>query len=248
MSYEDFGQARLPRWLRGRWGDAFTSIVFGSFDALILAAKDAAKQAFVTTCADDAVAEHGADRLLEPLDGETTAAYRLRIQDAWTFWSELASTTKLRDAIRLYTGLDALFVYPMNADNTTDAWADGFVTGPDDDGETDNWSRHAIVIAAPHPWTRPVVGPDLVVGPGIMVGLTMTISELSRLRRAYRKHRPSHMVGITAVVLMDATAPDDFRVDHSVTTDLVRLPLHATMVGYPHHGTVGQLVVGNVFT
>ena len=248
MSYETFFQARLPRWLRGKWSDRLTTVVGGMMDALVVASKDAANQAFVEHCADDAVPYHLRERLLEPLDGETIAAQRLRAQGAWDFWSTLAPTSALRDAIRLYTGLADLEIYSFSGDNTSAAWSDGWVPGLDDDGDGDNWSRHTIVIPQTHPWARPVVGPGLIVGPGLMVGLTMTLNELQRIRRVYRKHRPAHMVGMLIHVLLDATTAADYVLDHSFTSDVVKIPLHVMEVGYPATGAVvGQpMIVGYV--
>lgn len=248
--YADFFQARLPRWLRGRWADAMTSVVGGVFDALNSSAKDAANQAFIEYCADDAVPFHMRERLLEPVDGETVAAQRIRAKGAWDFWTGVATTTGLQDAIRLYTGLEALEVWPFNGDNVTAAWVTGYVAGINDDDNTDNWSRHAITIAQPHPWEVPVVGPSLVVGPDLMVGLTMTRTELSRIRRAYQKHRPAHMVGLIIYVILDTTPGEDIQTSRVAATDVVRLPLHMTAVGYPATGaTVGPgLRVGHAHT
>ena len=248
--YEDFFKARLPRWLRGKFADRLATVLGGGCDALVASAKDAANQAFVEYCADDAVPYHMRERLLEPLEGETIAAQRVRVAGAWDFWSGLGPTTALRDAIRLYTGLTALDVWPFNGDNTASAWVTGYVAGINDDNNTDNWSRHAITIAQPHPWDVPVVGPGLIVGPDLMVGLTMTLTELRGIRRAWRRHRPAHMVGLVIVVILGGKAGEDVRADHAVTADVVKLPLHMTAVGYPATGaTIGPgFQVGHAHT
>ncbi|MGL4442660.1 MAG: hypothetical protein ACRCU1_03475 [Alsobacter sp.] len=208
-------------------------------DSFVTNAKDAANQAFIEYCADDAVPYHMRERLLEPVEGETIAAQRVRAQGAWDFWTGVATTPGLQDTIRLYTGLSALDVWPFNGDNVKASWVTGYVSGINDDNNTDNWSRHAITIAQPHPWDVPVVGPGLVVGPDLMVGLTMTLTELKQIRRAWRRHRPAHMVGLIIYVILDGSPGEDLQTDHSAAP-VVKLPLHMTAVGYPATGaTVG---------
>lgn len=247
-AYEQFLKDRAPRWLRGEVADKWWTVLGGELDTMVDGAKEAMNQGFVEYCAPDAVPFHARSRLLEPVAWENVEALRVRTQDAWEFWEGLGTTTGIQDALRFYTGLEGLFLYPFNADNTTAAWADGASGGDNDDADTDNWSRHAIVIEQPHPWERPVVGPTLVVGPDLMVGLTMTENELSNIRRQYRKHRGAHMQGIMIYVILDATSAESVRDDHTVTTEVVLLPLHRVMVGYSAHGLVGTLVVGGEFT
>jgi hypothetical protein len=213
-----------------------TSVVGGMFDALNSSAKDAANQAFVEYCADDAVPFHMRERLLEPVEGETVAAQRIRAKGAWDFWTGVATTTGLQDAIRLYTGLEALEVWPFNGDNVTAAWVTGYVAGINDDDNTDNWSRHAITIAQPHPWEVPLFGAPLTFGPDFMFGLTMSMTELSRIRRAYQKHRPAHMVGLILWVILDTTPGEDVQTDRGTSSSAVPLALHMTVFGYPVTG------------
>ena len=236
-TYEAWALRRLPRWLRGDALDKFSSIIFGNFDLVYQAARDAISATFITAAPVDSLDYHGKSRLLERLDGETDEQYRTRIVGAWDFWSGLGITTGLRDALRTYTGCAALEVYAVNTQ--TDDWLGAVPNiNADEDQNTDNWSRHAIVIPQTHPWVREAVGPDLVVGPDLMVGLSMTESELKRIRRIYRKHRPAHMCGIEIYVVIGVTPAAYVLADH-YGYDVVRLALGpAPMVGYLSHGMV----------
>lgn len=240
-TYEAWALRRLPRWLRGDALDKLSSLVFGQFDLVYQAARDAAGATYITAAPADAVDLHGASRLLERLDGESNDQYRERIVGAWDFWSGLGISTGLRDALRLYTGCTALEVYAVNTQ--TDNWLDGTAYS-DEDNETDNWSRHAIVIPDPHTWVREAVGPTLTIGPDLMVGLSMTESELKRIRRIYRKHRPGHMTGIEIYVQLDGRTGADVLADRG-PGDEVRIALGpAPMVGYLSH----SMVVGSSMT
>lgn len=250
-TYEVWGQRRLPRWLRGTWIDKTTSLLFGQADLVYQAARDASSVWFLTAAPDDVVERLAASRLLERISGESLGAYRARAVAAWGFWSELGTTTGLRDALRDYIGTTALEVYSVNEE--LDDWLGApppIGLNSDEDTNPDNWSRHAIVIPATHPWVRQAVGSTLTVGPDLMVGLSMTETELKRIRRIYRKHRPAHMCGIEVYVVMDATSAASILVDHTAG-QCVRLALGpAPMVGYLSHGMIvgPTLVVGQPIT
>lgn len=236
MGYETYIQAGLPRWLRGIVADSLTTVLGGALDTVVSGVKEAANQAYAEYAADDAVPGLLAERLLEPITGETLSAQRLRVLGAWDFWSDLSSTTSLQSVMRLYTGLAGLWVYPFNGDNSSPAWVDGY--DPlllDDDNEIDNWSRHTVVIEQPHPWIRQLVG-SVVVSAETIVGISMLANELTPIRRAYRRHRPAHMVGILIHVLLEEDTAEQYRQDHGVTTEVVLLPLHARIVRYTHTG------------
>lgn len=250
--YEDYAKRLLPKWMRGPWLDKlWTAILWGPIDLIDVDREEAAKAALVEHCPDDAVEVHARERLLEPIVGESIAALRERVKSAWTFWSELGPTAKLQEALRLYTGLPGLRVYDCNTQG--DDWLGGYAGLSDgEDANAANWSRHFIVVPkSSHSWERPAVGAGLVVGPGLMVGLTMTQTELSRIRRAYRRHRPAHMVGGDIYVDFEpGNDPDAIAALHDGSADFSRLPLHRQMVGYGPHGmTVGPtLIVGQEFT
>jgi hypothetical protein len=245
--WEEVALRMLPRWLRGDWMDRlWLHLIHGPLDTLDQARDDAMSCGLVEVAPDDAVPYHARERQLEQIDGESVGALRERAVDAWEFWEGVTTTAGLEAAIQLYTGLGAdLRVFDCNG--LSDAWLDGYVgMAGGEDQNLDNWTRHFIVIpASAHSWTRPVVGPGLEVGPGLMVGLTMTQVELSRIRRAYRRHRPSHMVGGDIYVLFDGTTATAVLGNHEQSTDFSRLPLHRQMVGYEPHGmTVGLALVG----
>jgi hypothetical protein len=248
------------RWLRDVWHDKLWTVLFGGLDPVIDGGKVGEKCAFVSVaghpedeCPDDAVPYHGRARLMHQTPWESLGAYRLRIKDAWSSWGNMGPKTVtvdgetygLRDTIRHYTNLPDLEIYDLANDN----WLGG--AGSGEDGTGTNWSRVAIVIPQPHDWEVPVVGPGLVVGPETLVGIDMTASELSNIRRSFRDHRPAHVIGIDIYVVFDATTPAALLADRSLTTEYVRIPLGPMpLVGYVNHGmVVGQgCIVGHEFT
>lgn len=245
--YETFLQARLPRWLRGTDADRLTSVIGGMVDTDNTGAVEAVYAGLVALCPADAVEYHARDRLLTRLPGETDEALRERAIDAWTFWADLHAAANFQDFMRLVAGTDQLYVF----DQANDNWQAGGTGYSDDDTNSDNASRHAIVVQAPNPWARDVVGPGLVVGPQLIVGIDMTADELSRIRAAYRFYRPANMVGTDIYVSFDNTRDAfDTLSDHQDPTDMIRIPLHRQMVGYRHHGmTVGSaMYVGVQFS
>ena len=244
--WQKYAEQLLPRWLRAAWMDRlWKALLYGPIELLDDDKIEAAKVGLLSHAPQDAVDHYARERQLDRLDGESTEQLRERALDAWTFWSELGPNYKLVEAFNLYTGLQATLWAARH-------WVDGYTGGVSDDDNADNWSRHWLVVElGSHPWTRPVVGPDLVVGPGLMVGVTMTETELSRIRRTYRRHRPSHMVGAELYIIFDATPGASVAaVNHAASSDYARIPLHRQMVGYVPLGmTVGpSMVVGHTYT
>ncbi len=236
MTWQTWLEGRLPRWLLQPFGLRFTSTFAGLLDAYEEGARQATLQGFVELCDDGAVEHHARARNLERLPDETLPALRIRALGAWDFWSTIHRSTELAAYFALVLGIDesSVTVY----DQANDDWQAGAVAD-DDDSNADNAARHAVVITQPHPWERPEVGEDVIVSAETLLGTTMRSSELSRLRRAYQKHRPGNLVGIDAFVVFDAATAEDIRTDHEPAgVDLIRLPLHGAMVGYSHHGTI----------
>lgn len=214
-------------------------------DGLIDNAKDANKAGLVESCGPQALPYHGDARMIERGPGETDEAWRLRLIDAWDHWGTSGTKAGLQDILRFYVDEVGLYVF----DVVNDDWTGG-ATGTWDDANGDNWSRLWIVIEEPHRWDRPVVGTGVVVGPDTLVGITMTGTELSQIRRVFRKYRPAHVTGGEVVVLLDdpPSTADDMRLDHSVAgTDAVFMPLQVQMVGYRGAIVGSALSVGTDF-
>ncbi len=245
--YSEFALRRRPPWLRGVWAEKLWTAVYGPWDMFWEGALEALKSGFVKHCPDDAVPLHARERQLEQKDGESIAALRQRAYEAWTWWSTMGPSLNLIAAINFYIGFTATLWGFTNSG----AWYSGYTGGASDDDDTENWSRHFMVVGlGNHPWARPIVGPGLVVGPDLLVGIDMTTNELSQIRRVYRRHRPAHMVGGDLYVLFDGTPVADVAVvNHNASSDFVKLPLHVQMVGYEHHGMIvgPSMIVGQTF-
>lgn len=241
-AFADYLKRRMPRWLRGTWGDRWVEGVGGMLDAAHGGAKEAAKQHFIEECADDAVPRHAHDRTIDSVPGETYAQLRARAAAAWTTLSEMGPTLGLRNYMREVMQTTALEIYDVAVDN----WLASELLSLE---AYENASRLWLVIPQPHRWSVPVVGAGLVVGPGHLVGIDMTESELSLLRRVIREKRPTNMVPVEAYVLFDATTAAAVRANHVASSDFCRLPLLSQHVGYPGCDTVGPaLVVGHTYT
>lgn len=233
--FESWGpSAILPNFLLGTWGTKWGSAQLYLLDRLVRGVKEAVTAAFVATCPPDAVPYHAASRMIEPLDTETLEALRARVLDAWVHWSG-GNANDLRDKLIAYTGATDLLVQTY-AEN-------GFAL---DDVTTAGASRIWILIgtAGVLPWSRPAVGAGLVVGSTTLVGITMTPSELSRIRRICKRYKPGHMVGAEVFVSFDTPASGAVGSD-----DVIRLALQWPMVGYDSSEmTVGPaLVVGQEY-
>lgn len=246
QNFEDQGFNRTPPWLGGTWAAKFLTVAYGLFDLVNRSNLDAAKSGLVETCPVDAVPYHARARMIDAILGETVEALRLRLLSAWSHWSESGTKAGLQAKLREYLPeAPDLVVY----DIANDDWTGGAVLDGYDDDNGDNSSRLMVVIPQSHPWDTELVGPGLVVGPELLVGISMPASRLAVIRSVFRKYRPAHCIGIGIDVLLDTTTAADHLADHDVTNRLARLPLHRALVGYQQHGlTVGpHLVVGQEF-
>lgn len=258
MAYEEFLRGLLPPWLRGPTAEKLTTTISFMVDAFLSAAKAAARAHLLSDCPPDAVEHHIRARLLERIPDEPIEALRARGLQAWTFWAELhrrrtvSAPSGLEAMLRTHLGLSGVWVF----DQANDDWQAGAIADGDD-ANADNASRQAIVIEQPHQWERPICG-AVVCGPQTLVGITMTRSELSRIRGLYRKHRPANMIGLDIWVLFDSTTAEDILGNHDATSaydgEAIRLPLLCSLAGYQgngahHHMQCGDLcIVGREFT
>jgi hypothetical protein len=246
--FETWWKRRAPRWFRRQdddVGDRWITAVGGMLDLARNGARLAARAGLVAKCPDDAVPYHGEQRRIEPLNAsETVDAWRARLVDAWDHW-DCGTTAALEALIGLYADCTATLYDSANAGWFTKIFDAGY-----GDANDDNWSRASLVLTD-HSWVRVAIGPGLVVGPETVVGLSMTGTELRRIRRVWREKRPAHMVGADLVVVMDATTPADVLADHSYSTGPYDLWATALgpykLIGYTHHGmTVGGITVGEI--
>lgn len=246
--FEGWWRRRAPRWFRRQdddVGDRWITALGGMLDLVRNGARLAARAGLVERCPDDAVPFHGTQRRIEPLNAsETIDAWRARLVDAWDHW-DCGTTAALEALLGLYAGCTATLY-----DQANHAWFDkNFDAGYGDDNG-DNWSRASLVLTG-HSWVREAIGPGLEVGPETVVGLSMTGTELRRIRRVWREKRPAHVIGADLVVVLDATPAADVLADHNYSTgtyDLFAIALGPhRLIGYQHHGmTVGGITVGEI--
>lgn len=229
-----YARTRQPTWINGKWGKLWGGVIGYFFDRLLDGIRQGVLAGFVASTPDDSVILHSRMRMIEPIPGETIAALRLRVLDAWNHWSDGGPPTDLAAKLAAYLlipGTSALAVFSPafdgwstddNAPNASRLWV---VVGVDADGN-------------PCRWTQILVG-GLMVGDGLLVGISMTPEELSRARRIFKRYKPGHVVGAELIVAFDKH-PADILANIAATTNMVRIALQAPMVGYGSSiGTVG---------
>lgn len=242
--YETFLRGLVPPTMRGKTITKIVTTIGSTLDACNEAGQAALRAGHIETTPLDGIEPHARARLLDRWPGETLEQLRYRASKAWEFWTTLhrrrtnerasGLETLLRDALKLSN----VWVY----DQANDGWFNApLIVGCDSNAE--NASRQNVVIGQPHPWTRPVVGPGLVIGPNLLVGITMLGDELRFLRSLYRKHRPANLIGVDAWVILDSTPPEDL-VNYHDAGEVVRFPLMVSLVGYAEGGATHGMVVG----
>lgn len=241
MAWEEYLFRLAPRWLRNEYADALLTVVGGLVDVMVDGAKGAAKLGLVGEAGDEGVRAMARERMIEPLDGESVEALRLRVADAWTHWAESGTDAGLTALLRAYSGVADLEVLDV-VNDVGSRWFDG--TQNDE-----AYSRLWISIPDGH-YEAPVVGAGLVVGPGTLVGVDMTVEELRRYRRIFRRYKPGHVYGAGMWVNISSTVYDPARpvevaAGHAAG-DIVYIPIHVDSVG-PQIAVGAGLVVGHVY-
>lgn len=236
---------RAPRWFRrvvDDVGDRLISVLGGNFGLLVEGAREAALSGSPLRCPEDAVPHHAAERMIEPIAGESVGAWRVRIAEAWDHW-DCGTADALGALIGLYAGCTAT-VYGVR-------WCDvGAFSAGYGDANQDRWARLAVVLTD-HSWTRDLLcgGSGVVAGPDALCGTTLTGTELRTVRRIFRTHRPAHCGGIDVVLVYDSATPSDVLTDHTYpagTYDIHMFPLGPRkLCGYLHHGAyAGAAICG----
>ena len=240
-TYEQWLARVLPPWLLGEWGSRYVVAIGGLLDTLVAGAKEAAKAGFVGLAPVDAVPRHGYDRWLPRIPGETDEAWRERLLASWDTLSGIGPRSGFIDLLEAYMGCTVRVF-----DVSVDRWPNGTQT-TQDDNNLDNWSRFWVVFGSDHPWERPVMGAD-AIGPGGLIGITMTETERSLLRRVVQEYRPAHMVPVEAWITFDLADPSDLLLDHTASSDYIRIPLRASHINYPSAPTIGGgTIIGQAY-
>lgn len=241
MAWEEYLYRLAPRWLRNEYADALLTVVGGLIDVMVDGAKDATKLGLIAASGAEGVLAIARERMIEPLDGESVEALRLRVADAWSHWADSGTDAGLTALLRAYSGIADLEVL--------DVVNDGSHTDFDGTPNADAWSRLWVSIPDGH-YVPPTVGSGLVVGPSVLVGVDMTVEELRRYRRIFRRYKPGHVYGAGLWVnvsanVYDPADPSAVATGHAAG-DIVHIPLHVDSVG-PQIAVGAGLVVGHVY-
>lgn len=86
MPFADYLPRLAPPWLSGPLGELYWQKVGAVFDQVRDRLVSAIKARFPQYAADDALTQIGLDRILPRTGSETSAAYALRLINAWTAW------------------------------------------------------------------------------------------------------------------------------------------------------------------
>lgn len=137
----------LPGPLAGPWGRRWAGVVGAvGGDELLADAKVAVKARLPSEAPEDALPLLGADRVMPRLPGETVAAWRARIADAWETW-RWAGT---RHGLEVVIGQLGFTSYRLKT-------AADFAPGLPPGHRGDLWARWWLFIYV-HPWTRTTWG------------------------------------------------------------------------------------------
>jgi hypothetical protein len=98
-TYVDFQLAKAPRWLRGRFGEAWWKFWGSLKDALEDAARSAVKQRFPRSASPAALELIASDRGLERMPEEDEATHVARLESAFDVWQWGGTRQGVRDAL-----------------------------------------------------------------------------------------------------------------------------------------------------
>jgi hypothetical protein len=241
MAWEEYIYRLAPRWLRNEYADALLTVVGGLVDVMIESAKESAKLSLVSAAGSEGVRALARERMIEPLDGETAEALRARAADAWTHWGESGTDAGLTALLRAYSGVSDLEVLDVVNDGSHVHFEPG--------QNADAWSRLWVSIPDGN-YVPPTIGSGLLVGPSGLVGVDMTVEELRRYRRIFRRYKPAHVYGAgmwvnVSAVVYDPADPASVATGHAAG-DIVFIPLHVDSIG-PQIAVGAGLVVGHVY-
>jgi hypothetical protein len=241
MAWEEYLYRLAPRWLRNEYADALLTVVGGLVDVMVAGAKDAAKLGLVDAAGSEGVRAIARERMIEPFDGESAEALRLRAADAWQHWADSGTDAGLTALLRAYSGVSDLEVLDVRQDNGAIHF--------DDSPRPEMWSRLWVSIPDGH-YVPPTVGSGLVVGPGTLVGVDMTVEELRRYRRIFRRYKPGHVYGAgmwvnVSAVVYDPADASAVAAGHAAG-DIVYIPIHVDSIG-PQIAVGAGIVVGHVY-
>lgn len=171
-------------WTRGPWGER----LWGTIGLLGDVVMDAATQALVApwlrskTSPPDALPPIGRERLMPRYPAENDTTYRDRLYAAWTAWGFAGNEVAIVDqyswwslAVRIVNAFHWVFEWPKDAAN---------------------FSRFAVVVPQPHPWSGAYVysSTGRTYGDGSTYGSTATVAEVATLRGIARKWKAGHDV------------------------------------------------------
>jgi hypothetical protein len=198
-----------PPVLRGPFGSALSATLGAALDDARTRAIDAVKARLPKHAPADALAYHGADRLLERYPAESDAMYRGRLEAAFDVWNAAGTydgvATALGAAGFAVNVWDVWSAPPWWTPLTGRAWPPSprgprpsWWTGvwPLPDGLVDWWSLFWVEIEGPGPfaWQPRAWGDGHEYGDGGTWGSTATITEVQFVRSIIRKWKSAHGV------------------------------------------------------
>lgn len=221
INYSQYMQSLAPAWLRGTFGELWNADHGELVDDWVDRLKQSVKARFAGVCPEDALEYIGSERGLPRGPSETTAAYRLRLLDAWNTWLWAGTPLGILVAIEnLYPGIEVHAIpqagsaFSLNSDTTITPIEDRIVltTLADFRGEPgwkfdDNsglppsqgfWSRFCILFpdsaGLPAGWAAGAVSPPTGVS-------TPTKAEVNTLIRTVNKWKPAKATFVSIIVV-----------------------------------------------
>lgn len=180
------GTVQKPMWASGPQALRWQTVMGTELDELMTLFREARAVRFPTQTPSDVLYLLASERGLEKVPGETEAAWRLRIKDAWRIWHRGGTQEAHRTSFGWY-GLLNVGVYRRKEWSTPRPAGSNYVRA----FARAVWSQFDVVVRQPHPWTEKLWGSPPAWGTGTW-GSSMTTEELRYFRRQGREFKAGH--------------------------------------------------------
>lgn len=199
MPYDQYELQSAPPWLQNPVGENWLTALGILKDGLVEGAIAAVKCRWSAVAPEDALPYIGRERSLDRLAAEPIAAYRARLQNAWTAWQYAGTKKGILDAAALL-GLTGALI-KENADWTVPPSL-GYSAGQE-------WWRFWVIVDRPHPFSIAwaigdgtlVSGPSAPTVPTILIGLR-PFDVYASLVKIIRTWKPAHALLANMTVIL----------------------------------------------
>lgn len=200
-NYREYQPATRPPWHAGEDGYKWSEALGVVKDGVAEGATAAVRQRWLSLCAEDALAIHGAARGWPKVNGESSAQYRARLRGWWSLAQKVGTATGI---------IEAFGLLGMSNVEVKESFTSGWGRSGGDAGKQ-RWIW--VVIRHPHPFGTDFNfrwGDGTNWGDGHVYGADGDGSLLEAMRWIIRKMRPLHahcpeIIAVLAGDIVDGT-------------------------------------------